>query len=155
MSIESVMPSKHFTLCHPHLLFPSIFRSNRVISNESALHSKWPKYWNFNFNISSSNDYSSLSSFRIDWLDLLAVQGTPKRASPAPQFKRINSLAPSLLYVQLSHPYMTIGKPQFEYKNLCLQSDVAALKKINIFNFFIYLFFNWSKIALCYCLTTM
>ena len=94
----------------PHLLLPSIFPSNRVISNKSALHIKWPKYWNFNFSISPSNDYSGLSTFRIDWLDLLAVQGTPKRASPAPQFKSINSLVLSLLYVQLSYPYMTTGK---------------------------------------------
>ena len=110
MSVESVMPSNHFTLCHPHLLLPSIFPSNRVISNESALHFKWPKYWNFNFSISPSNEYSGLSSFRIDWFDLLAVQGTPKRASPAPQFKSINSSALNLLYVQLSHPHMTTGK---------------------------------------------
>ena len=76
MSIESVMPSNHFILCHPLLLLPSIFPSIRVFSNESALHIRWPKYWSFSFIISLCNEYSGLISFRIDWLDLLAVQGT-------------------------------------------------------------------------------
>ena len=78
MSIESVMPSNHLILCHSLLLLPSIFPSIKVSSNESALHIKWPKYWSFSFNISPSNEYSGLISFRIDWLDLLAVQGTLK-----------------------------------------------------------------------------
>ena len=78
MSIESVMPSTHLTLCHPLLLPPSIFPSIRVFSNESVLHIKWPKYWCFTFSISPSNEYSGLISFRMDWLDLLAVQGTLK-----------------------------------------------------------------------------
>ena len=78
MSIESVMPSNHLILCHPLLLLPSIFPSIRVFSNESALHIRWPKYWSFSFNISPSNEHSGLISFRIDWLDLLAVQGTLK-----------------------------------------------------------------------------
>ena len=78
MSIESVMPSNHLILCHSCLLLPSIFPSIRVFSNESVLHIRWPKYWSFSFNISSSNDYSGLISFRIDWFDLLAVQGTLK-----------------------------------------------------------------------------
>ena len=78
MSIESLMPSNHLTLCHPLLLLPSIFPSIRVFSNESALHIRWPKYWSFSFNISPSNEYSGLISFRMDWLDLLAVQGTLK-----------------------------------------------------------------------------
>ena len=89
MPVESVMPSNNLILCHP-LLSPSI--SIRVFSNESALHIRWPKYWSFSFNISSSNEYSGLISFRMDWLDFLAVQGTLK--SPTPQFKRIN---PSVL----------------------------------------------------------
>ena len=76
MSIKSVMPSNHVILCHPLLLLPSIFPSIRVFSNESALHSRWPKYWNFNFSISPSSEHSGLISFRIDWLDLLVVQGT-------------------------------------------------------------------------------
>ena len=78
MSIESVMPSNHLILCHPLLLLPSIIPSIRVFSNESALLIRWPKYWSFSFSISPSNEYSGLTSFRMDWLDLLAVQGTPK-----------------------------------------------------------------------------
>ena len=78
MSIESVMPSNHLILCHPLLLLPSIFPSIRVFSNESALHMRWPKYWSFSFNIRPSNDHPGLISFRMDWLDLLAVQGTLK-----------------------------------------------------------------------------
>ena len=93
----SLMPSNHLILCCPLLLFPSVFPSIRVFSNESALHIRWPKYWSFSFSISPSNEYSGLISFRIDWLDLLAVQGT-QESSPAPQFQSINSLALSLLY---------------------------------------------------------
>ena len=78
MSIELVMPSNHLTLCHPLLLLPSIFPSISIFSNEAALHIRWPKYWSFSFSISPSNEYSGLISFRIDWLDLLAVQGTLK-----------------------------------------------------------------------------
>ena len=94
---ESVMPSNHLILCHPFLLLPSIFPSIRVYSNESALHVRWPKYWSFSFNISPTNEHSGLISFRMDWLDLLAVQGTLK-FSPTPQFKSINSSALSFLY---------------------------------------------------------
>ena len=97
MSIESVMPSSHLILCRPLLLQPSIFPSIRVFSNESALCIRWPKYWSFRFNISPSNEYSGLISFRMDWLDLLAVQGTLK-SLPITQFKSINSLALSFLY---------------------------------------------------------
>ena len=97
MSIESVMPSNHFILCCLLLFLPSIFPSIRVFSNESALHIRWPKYWCFSFSISPSNEYLGLISFRIDWFDLLAVQGTLK-SSPAPQFKSISSSALSLLY---------------------------------------------------------
>ena len=97
MSIESVRPSNHLILCHPLLLLPSIFPSIRVFANELALRIRWPKYWSFSFNISPSNKYSGLISFRLDWLDLLAVQGTLE-SSPTPQFKSIHSLALSLLY---------------------------------------------------------
>ena len=90
MSIELVMPSSHLILCRPLLLLPSIFPSIRGFSNESALHIRWPKYWSFSFSISPSNEYSGLISFRMDWLDLLAVQGTLD-SSPTPQFKSINS----------------------------------------------------------------
>ena len=93
MSIESVMPSNHFFLCCPLLLPPSIFPSIRVFSNESALCIRWPKYWGFSFSISPSSEHPGLISFRMDWLDLLAVQGTLK--SPTPQFESINSSARS------------------------------------------------------------
>ena len=115
MSIESVMPSNHLILCRPLLLPPSIFPSIRVFSNESVLFKKklWPKYWSFSFNISPSNEYSGLTSFRMDWLDLLAVQGTLKsllqhHSSKASVLPVLQSLAFSV--VQLSHPYMTTGK---------------------------------------------
>ena len=104
MSIESVMPSNHLILCHPLLLLPSIPPSIRVFSNESALHIRWPKYWSFSFSISPSSEYSELISFRIDWLDLLAVQETLKESSPAPQFKSISFLQRSAFFIfQLSH----------------------------------------------------
>ena len=96
-SIESVMPSSHLNLCRPLLLLPSIFPSIRVFSNESVLHIRWPKYWSFSFSISPSKQYSWLISFRMDWLDLLAVQGT-QESSPTSQFKHINSSAFSFLY---------------------------------------------------------
>ena len=95
-SIELMMPSNNLILCHPLLLLLSIFPSIRVFSNESALHIRWPKYWSFNFSVSPSNEFSGLTSFRIDWFDL-AVQGT-QEFSPTPQFKSINSSALSLLY---------------------------------------------------------
>ena len=91
MSIESAMPSNHLILCRPLLLPPSIFSSIRVFSNELVLHIRWPKQWSFRFSISLSNKYSGLISFRMDWLDLLTVQGTLKESSPTPQFKSINS----------------------------------------------------------------
>ena len=97
MSIESVMPSNHLILCCPLLLLLSIFPSIRVFSNESALCIMWPKYWSFSFSISPSNEYSGLISFRMDWLDILAVQGTLQEAS-TPQFKSINSSVLSFLY---------------------------------------------------------
>ena len=97
MSIELVMPSKNLILCRPLLLLPSIFASISVFSNESVLHIRWPKYWSFSFNISPNSEHTRLISFRMDWLDLLAVQETLK-SSPTPQFKGINSLALSFLH---------------------------------------------------------
>ena len=97
MSIVSVLPSNHLVLCRPLLLLPSIFPSIRVFSNELALRIRWPKYWSFSLNISPFNEYSGLISFRMDWLDLFAVQGTLKSLLPTPQFKSINSLALSFL----------------------------------------------------------
>ena len=101
MSIESMMPSNHLILCHHLLLLPSIFPSIRVSANESVLHIRWPKYWSFSFNISPSNEYSGLISFRMDWFDLLAVQGTylcPLGHSPIPYFKSIYSSVLSFRY---------------------------------------------------------
>ena len=110
MSIKSVMLSNHLILCHSLLLPPSIFPSIRVFSNESGLHIRWPKYWSFSFSISPSNEYSGLISFRIDWLDLLAVQGTLK-SLPQHHSSKASILRHSTFsIVQLSHPYMTTGK---------------------------------------------
>ena len=97
-SIESVMSSSHLILCHPLLLLPSVFPSIRGFSNESVLHIRWSKYWSFRFSISPSNEYSGLISFRMDWLDLLAVQGTLQESSPTPQCKSINSSVLSFLH---------------------------------------------------------
>ena len=109
MSIESVMPSKHLILYRP-LLPPSIFPSVRVFSDESALHIRWPKDWSFSFSISPSNEYSGLISFRIDWLELLAVQGTLKSLLQHHSSKASILWHSALFRVQLSHPYMTTGK---------------------------------------------
>ena len=110
ISAESVMPSNHLILCHPLLLLPAIFPSIRVFSNEAALCIKWPKYWSFSFSISPSNEHPGLISFRMYWLDLLAVQGTLKsllqhRSSKASIFQHS-----AFFTVQFSHPYMTTGK---------------------------------------------
>ena len=110
MSIESVMPSNHLIICCPLLLPPSIVPSIRVFSNESVLHIRWPKCWSFIFNISPSNEYSGLSSFRMDWLDLLAVQGTLKSLLQHHSSKASILLCSSFFTVQLSHPYVTTGK---------------------------------------------
>ena len=110
MSVESVMPSNHLILCRP-LLLPSIFPSIRVFSNESALHIRWPKYWSFSFSISPSNEYSGLISFRMDWLDLLTVQGTLKSLLQHESSKASILRHSAFFMVQLSHPYMTTGKP--------------------------------------------
>ena len=108
MSIALVMPSNH--LCHSHLLLPSIFPSIRVFSNESVLHIRWPKYWSFSFSISPSNEYSGLISFRMHWLDLLAVQGTLKSLLQHHSSKASILWRSAFFIVQLSHPYMTTGK---------------------------------------------
>ena len=110
MSLEPVMPSNHLTLCHPLLLLPSIFSSIRVFSNESALCIRWPKDWSFSFNISLSNEHSGLISFRMDWLDLLAVQGTLKSLLQYHNSKASILWRSAFFIVQLSHSYMTTGK---------------------------------------------
>ena len=109
-STESVMPSNHLILCHPLLLPPSIFPSITVFSNESVLHIRWPKYWSFSFNISPSNEHSGLVSFRMDWLDLLAIQETLKSALQQHSSKTSILWRPAFFIVQVSHPYMTTGK---------------------------------------------
>ena len=120
MSIELVMPSNYLILCHSLLLLPSVFPSITVFSNESALHMRWPKYWSFSFNISPSSDHPGLISFRMDWLDLLAVQGTLK--SHQHQSSKASILLRSAFFiVQLSHPYM---------KQCSCPSMVEQIKKI-------------------------
>ena len=110
ISIESVMPSNHLILCHPLLLPPSIFPSTRVFSNELALCMRWPKYWSFSFNISPSNEHPGLISFRMDWLDLLATQGTLKSLLQHHSSKAPILLCSAFFIVQLSHSYTTTGK---------------------------------------------
>ena len=110
MSIELVMPSNHLILCHPLVLLPSVFPIIRIFSNESALHIRWPKYWSFSFIISPSNEYSGLISFRIVWLDLLAVQGTLKSLLQYYSSKASILHHSAFFIIQLSHPYMTTGK---------------------------------------------
>ena len=110
MSIKLVMPSNHLIFCHPILLLPSIFPSIRVFSSESVLCIRWPKYWSFNFSISPSNEYSGLISFRMDWFDLLEVQGTLKSLLQHHNLKASILQHSAFFMVQLSHPYMTTGK---------------------------------------------
>ena len=110
MSIELVIPPNHLILCRPLLLPPSIFPSISIFSNESVLCIRWPKYWSFSFNISPSNIYSGLTSFRMDWLDLLAVQGTLKSPLQHHSSKASILQCSAFFIVQLSHPYMTNGK---------------------------------------------
>ena len=110
MSIESVMPSNYLIGCRPLLLLPSILLSIRVFSNESALRIRWPKYWSFSFSVCPSNEYSGLISFRIDWFDLLAVQGTLESLLQHHSLKASILRRSAFFMVQLSHPYMTTGK---------------------------------------------
>ena len=110
MSIELAMPSNHLILCRPLLLLPSIFPSIRVFSNESALHMRWPKYWCFSFSINPSSEHPGLISFRMDWLDLLAVQGTLKSLLQHYSSKASILQRSAFFIVQLSHPYMTTRK---------------------------------------------
>ena len=127
MSIESVMPSSHLILCHPLFLLPSIFPSIRVFSNESALYIRWLKYWSFSFSISPSNEYSGLISFRMDGLDLLAVQGTLKSLLQQNSSKASILRHSAFFTVQLSHPCITTGK------NLTIQTIVGKIMSL-LFN---------------------
>ena len=127
MSIELVMPSNHLILCRPLLLLPSTFPSIRFFSNESVLSIKWPKYWSFSFSISLSNEYSGLISFRTDWFDLLAVQGTLKEPSSAPNLKSINSSELRLLYgPTLTSIHDHWKNHSFDYTDLCWQGKGSA-----------------------------
>ena len=110
MSIKLVMPSSHLTLCHPLLILSPIPPSIRVFSNESTLHMRWPKYWSFSFSISPSNEHPGLVSFKMDWLGLLAVQGTLKSLLQHHSSKASILWHSAFVTVQLSHPYMTTGK---------------------------------------------
>ena len=150
MSIESVMPSNHLILCHPLLLPPSVFPSIRVFSNESALHIRWPKYWSFSFNISPSREHSGLIYFRMDWLDLLAVQGTLKRLLQHHSSKASILWCSDFFRVQLSHPYMTTGK------TLGLPRWTFAVKVMsllfNMLSRLVITFLPRSKHLICMCL---
>ena len=123
---HQVMPSTHQILCCPLLLPPSIFPSIRVFSNESVLHIRWPKYWSFRFSISLSNEYSGLISFRIDWSDLLALQGTLKNLLQRHSSKASVLQHLAFFIVQQSHPYGTTGKITVLKSGLCWQSNVSA-----------------------------
>ena len=125
MSIELMMPTNHRILHHPLLLLPSIFPIIRVFSNESVLHIMWPEYWSFSFSISPSNEYSGLISFRMDWFELLAVQGT-LQSSPTPQFKNIHSALKLIYGRNLTSIHDYWKNHSFESTHLCLQSDVSA-----------------------------
>ena len=127
MSIELVMPSNHLIHCHPLLLLPSIFPSIRFFSNESALHIRWLKYWSFSFSISPSNEYSGLISFRMDWFNLLAGQGTLKSLLQHHSSKAIILQCSAFFMVQLSHPHMTTGK------NIALTRQTFVGKVMSLF----------------------
>ena len=146
MSIESVMPSNHLILCQTLLLLPSTFLSIRVFSNESALRIRWPKYWSFSFNISPSNEHPGLISFRMDLLDLLAVQGTLKSLLQHHSSKAPILQCTAFLVVQLSHPYMTTGKTIA----LTIQSFVGKVTSqlFNILSRLVTTFFPRSKCLL-------
>ena len=127
MSIESVIPSSHLILCRPLLLLPSIPQSIRVFSNESTLCMRWPKYWSFSFSISPSNEHPGLTSFRMDWLDLLAVQGTVKNLLQYHSSKSSILRCSAFFIVYFSHLYLTTGKTIASTRmDLCWQSDVSA-----------------------------
>ena len=146
MSIESVTPSSHPILCRPLLFLPSISPSIRVFSNESALHIRWPKYWSFSFSISPSNEHPGLISFRMDWLDLLAVQGTLKRLLQHHSSKASILQHSAFFTIQLSHPYMTTGK------TTALTRWTFVVKVMSLlFIYFSFIFISWRLITLQYC----
>ena len=145
------MPSSHLILCHPLLLLSSIFPSIRVFSNESALPIRWPKYWSFSFNISPSNEHPGLISFRMDWLDLLAVQGTLKSLLQHHSSKASILQRSAFFTVQLSHPYMTTGKTialtrwTFVDKVMSLLFNILSMLVIDFFPRSKHLLFSWLQ----------
>ena len=143
MSIESVMPSNHLILCCPLLLLPSIFPNIRVFSNESALSIRWPKYWSFSFNISPSSEHPGLISFSMDWLYLLAVQGTLKSLLQHHSSKASILLCSAFYTVQLSHPYMTTGKTIALIRRTFVDKVISLL--FNMLSRFVITFLPRSK----------
>ena len=152
MSIELVMPSSHLILCCPLLLLPSIFPSIRVFSSDSVLHIRWPKYWSFSFSISPSNEHSGLTSFRMDWLNLLAVQGTLKSLLKHHSSKTSILLCSAFFMVQLSHPYMTTGKTialtrwTFVGKVMSLLFNMLSRLVITLLSRSKHLFISWLQL---------
>ena len=144
MSIKSVMPSNHLMLCQPLLLPSSIFPRIRVFSSESIHHIRWPKYWNFSFGISPSKEYSGLISFRIDWLDLLAVQGTLKSLLQHHSSKASILWCSAFFIVQLSHPYMTTGK------TIALNMTLNALWEVHLYTYHVFLLVHRLLIVIIY-----
>ena len=127
LSLELVMLSNHFILCHPFLLLPSVLPSIRIFSNESTLHVWWPNYWGFSFSISPFSEYSGLISFRIDWFDLLVVRGTLKSLLQNHSLKASILWCSAFFMVELSYPYMTTGKTvPLTLMDICQQNDVSA-----------------------------
>ena len=147
MPIESVMTSNHLILCHPHLLFPPIFPTIRVVSNESVLHIRWPKYWSFSFSINPFNEYSGLISFRVDWFDLLAVQGTLKSLLQYHSSKASTLQHSAFFMVQLLHPYMTTGKKTIALTIWTFVGKVMSLL-FNMLSRFVIAFLTRSKCLL-------
>ena len=161
MSVESVTPSSHLILCHPLLLLPSIFPSMRVFSSESALHIRWPKHWSFSFNIILSNEHSGPISSRMDWLDLLAIQGTLKSLLQHHSSKASILRCSDFFTVQISHPYMTTGKTialtrrTFVDKVMSLLSNMLSSLVITFLPRSKHLLISWlqspSAVYMCVC----
>ena len=141
------MPSKHLILCRPPLLLPSIFPSIRVFSNESVLHVKWPEYWSFSFNISPSNEHPGLISFRMDWLDLLTIQGTLKSLLQHHSSKASVLLHSAFFIVQLSHPYTTTGKTIALTRRTFVGKVMSLL--FNMMSMLLLLLSRFSRVQLC------
>ena len=144
MSIESVMPSNHVILCRPLLLLSSIFPNIRAFSNESALHIRWPKYWSFSFNINTSNEHPGLIFFRINWLDLLAVQGTLKSLLQHHSSKASILRGTAFFIIKLSHPYMNTGKTIALFRQTFVDKVMSLL--FNMLSRVIILFFQGVSI---------